>query len=53
MISFPTDRMPEAEVALRLVFYLLERREAVGHAEVAIDGASAKVDEIVESHESL
>lgn len=39
----PADRMPEAEVALRLAEYLSERAGFGGHVEVAIDGASVRV----------
>ncbi|WP_074471675.1 hypothetical protein [Bosea sp. BIWAKO-01] len=39
----PADRMPEAEVALRLAEYLSERPGFGGHVEVAIDGASVRV----------
>jgi len=44
----PTDRMPEAEVALLLAFHLLDHPESHGEAEVAIDGAQVRVakDEI-------
>ncbi|WP_246413074.1 hypothetical protein [Methylobacterium brachythecii] len=39
----PADRMPEAEVALRLAEYLSERPGFGGHVAVAIDGASVRV----------
>lgn len=39
----PTDRMPEAEVALRLAEYISELPGFEGHVAVAIDGASVKV----------
>lgn len=39
----PADRMPEAEVALRLAEHLSERPGFGGHVEVAIDGASVRV----------
>lgn len=39
----PEDRMPEAEVALRLAEYLSEQPGFGGHVEVAIDGASVRV----------
>src|SRR5690348_14328415 len=39
----PEDRMPEAEVALRLAEYLSEQPRFGGHVEVAIDGASVRV----------
>lgn len=41
----PADRMPEAEVALRLAEYLSERPGFGGHIEVAVDGASVRVGE--------
>jgi hypothetical protein len=41
----PADRMPEAEVALRLAEYLSERPGFGGHVEVAVDGASVRVGE--------
>lgn len=43
-ISLPKDRMPEAEVSLRLAFHLLTLPGCEGAAEVAIDGAQVKVD---------
>lgn len=39
----PVDRMPEAEVALRLAEYLSELPGFAGQLDVAIDGASVKV----------
>jgi len=39
----PADRMPEAEVSLRLAEYLSERPGFGGHVEAAIDGASVRV----------
>lgn len=39
----PEDRMPEAEVSLRLAFYLLALPDCHGTAEVAIDGAQIRV----------
>lgn len=39
----PKDRMPEAEVSLRLASYLLDRPESEGRAEVGIDGAMVRV----------
>ncbi|MBF0195877.1 MAG: hypothetical protein HQL71_15060 [Magnetococcales bacterium] len=38
--SPPKDKMPEAEVALRLAFFLLDHHEVDGTVKVAIDGAS-------------
>lgn len=35
--------MPEAEVALRLAFHLLDQSGSGGHAEVAVDGAMVRV----------
>ena len=37
-VALPEDRMPEAEVALRLAFHLLGRSDGDGFAEVALDG---------------
>ena len=42
-MALPEDRMPEAEVALRLAFYLLGRPDNEGFAEVAVDGAMVRV----------
>ncbi len=39
--------MPEAEVSLRLAFWLLERGYADGRVDVAIDGAQVRVGETV------
>lgn len=39
----PEDRMPEAEVALRLAEHLSELPGFQGHVDVAIDGASVRV----------
>jgi hypothetical protein len=36
-------RMPEAEVSLRLAFWLFERKIAPGPVEVAIDGAQVQL----------
>ena len=41
--SLPKDRMAEAEVSLRLAFYLLALPGSDGLARVAIDGAQVKV----------
>lgn len=41
--SLPEDRIPEAEVTLRLAFYLLGLPGSNGVAEVAIDGAQIRV----------
>ena len=38
MPPFPEDRMPEAEVSLRLAFHLLSKPNSSGTASVAIDG---------------
>lgn len=35
----PSDRMPEAETALRLALHLLDHPEGENHVEVALDGA--------------
>ena len=37
------ERMPEAEVTLRLAFYLLDHPKSNGNAMVAIDGAQVRV----------
>lgn len=42
-VLLPEDRMPEAEVALRLAFHLLDRFDSHGSAEVAIDGAMVRI----------
>lgn len=42
-LQLPTDRMPEAEVSLRLAFHLLAQIGAGRHASVAIDGAQVRV----------
>lgn len=39
----PADRMPEAEVALRLAFHLLAHPQSGGEASVALDGAQIRV----------
>ena len=41
--AVPEDRMPEAEVSLRLAFHLLAMPDSQGAAEVAIDGAQIRV----------
>jgi hypothetical protein len=41
--TLPQDRMPEAEVSLRLAFHLLSLPGAQGSAQVAIDGAQIRV----------
>ena len=43
ILALPADRMPEAEVALRLANYLVGLPNSLGRAEVAIDGASVKL----------
>lgn len=42
-VKLPEDRMPEAEVALRLAEYLSEQPGFGGHVEAAIDGAQVRV----------
>jgi hypothetical protein len=42
-VYLPEDRMPEAEVALLLAVYLLDRPGSSSVAEVAIDGAQVRV----------
>ena len=44
-LDWPADRMPEAEVALRLAEYISQRPGFGGHVEVAVDGASVRVGE--------
>lgn len=39
----PTDRMPEAEVSLRLAEFFTQLPDFCGHVDVAIDGASIRV----------
>jgi hypothetical protein len=41
----PTEAnlMPEAEVALRLAFWLLDRSDQKAHADIAIDGAHVRI----------
>jgi hypothetical protein len=41
--ALPQDRMPEAEVSLRLAFHLLSLPDAQGSVQVAIDGAQVRV----------
>jgi len=41
--SLPQDRMPEAEVSLRLAFHLLRQPGSAGEASVALDGAQVHV----------
>ncbi|MDP9439565.1 MAG: hypothetical protein M3P49_12630 [Actinomycetota bacterium] len=41
-VALPEDRMPEAEVALRLAFHLLDRPGGDGVAEVALDGMQVR-----------
>ena len=41
--SLPKNRMPEAEVSLRLAFYLLDLPGSDGVARVGIDGAQVRV----------
>lgn len=42
-LNLPSDRMPEAEVSLRLAFYLVALKTSKKIVEVAIDGASVKL----------
>ena len=42
MQRLPDDRMPEAEVSLRLALYLVRNRLIDGDVDVAIDGAQVK-----------
>ena len=44
-LSLSDDRMPEAEVALRLAEHLSERPGFAGHVEVAIDGSQVRVQQ--------
>ena len=41
--ALPQDRMPEAEVSLRLAFHLLDHPASAGEASVALDGAQVRV----------
>ena len=43
-IELPAKRMPEAEVSLRLAYYLLSLPGSNGKAKVAIDGAQVRVN---------
>lgn len=45
-IHLPKDRMPEAEVILRLAFNLLHRSGSHGSAEVSIDGAMVALGDL-------
>lgn len=38
----PEDKMPEAEVTLRLAIFLIENRHTLGDVQTAIDGAQVK-----------
>ena len=42
-----TEQMPEAEVSLRLAFWLIETKQAVGRVRVAIDGAQVATGEVL------
>ena len=46
-IKLPADKMPEAEVALRLAFHLLGLPSSEGSASVAIDGAQVRIKQRV------
>lgn len=46
-LGLPDDRMPEAEVALRLAEFILSLPNSGAMASVAIDGASIKVGDAV------
>ena len=46
-LGLPVDRMPEAEVALRLAEFILSLPASGAMASVAIDGASIKVGDAV------
>ena len=45
--GLPSDRMPEAEAALRLAAFLLSLPRSGSIASVAIDGASLKVRNLI------
>ena len=45
--SLPNDRMPEAEVTLRLAIYLIENNLAKGNVGASIDGAQVKTGDTV------
>lgn len=42
-----TEKMPEAEVSLRLAFFLIEKEHAASDVSVAIDGAQVRTKEII------
>lgn len=42
MDTLPDDRMPEAEVSLRLALYIARNQYATGDVDVAIDGAQVR-----------
>ncbi len=42
-----TTRMPEAEVSMRLAFWLLDNHVVTGMVEVALDGAQVQVGDTV------
>jgi hypothetical protein len=46
-MSVDKMRMPEAEVSLRLAFWLLDNHVATGLVEVALDGAQVQVGDVV------
>ena len=41
--SIEPESMPEAEVTLRLAFWLLNRADQESHADIAIDGAHVRI----------
>ena len=43
----PVDKMPEAEVTLRLAMALIEKKQIVSHVTTAIDGAQVKTGKTI------
>lgn len=43
----PLDKMPEAEVSLRIAFFLIEQRRTASVVRVAIDGAQIKTNQAI------
>ncbi len=47
MIDLPEDKMPEAEVSLRLAFYLISASLTFSAVSVSIDGAQVKTNDTI------
>lgn len=47
MDMLPMDKMPEAEVSLRIAFFLIEQRRTASVVRVAIDGAQIKTEQVI------